>query len=255
MKPMLDGKAVLITGAAGGIGAAAARVFSAHGARLVLADVNAEDGSRVAEEIVKGGGEATFVRTDITAEKEVAALVRAAVRAFGRLDCAFNNAGTDGVTAPLHESTRENWEHVLGVNLTGTWLCLKHEIAQMLRQEGGAIVNTSSVAGLVGLGVTPQSAYFAAKHGLVGLTRQAALEYAHRGVRVNAVCPGAVRTPLLETAMRAGIISEEEAVAYTPVKRLASPEEIAEAAAWLCSDRSSFLTGQAVPVDGGWTSQ
>lgn len=256
MTPMLDGKTAVITGAASGIGEAAAGVFSAHGARLVLADVDEDGGRRVAEQIVEDGGEALFVRADVTTEPDVAAMVDAAVAAYGRLDCAFNNAGVDGETAPLHESTRENWEQVLRVNLTGVWLCLKHEIAQMLRQgAGGSIVNTSSIAGLVGLGSAPQAAYFAAKHGVLGLTKQAALEYAEHRIRVNAVCPGAVRTSLLEAAIQANVITEQAAIAQTPTNRLATPAEIAESAAWLCSPLSSFTTGHALTTDGGWTAQ
>jgi NAD(P)-dependent dehydrogenase (short-subunit alcohol dehydrogenase family) len=255
MSSMLEGKSAVITGAASGIGAAAARVFSAHGARLVLADIDEEGGHQVAEQIVKDGGEALFVHTDVTSEPQVAAMVEAAVTAYGRLDCAFNNAGVDGETAPLHESTLENWEQVLRVDLTGVWLCLKHEIRQMLQQGGGTIVNTSSIAGLVGLGATPQAAYFAAKHGVIGLTRQAALEYAERDIRVNAVCPGAVRTGLMEAAVQAGVITEQAAVAYTPVKRMATPAEIAESAAWLCSPLASFTTGHILTADGGWTAQ
>ncbi|MFI6743970.1 SDR family oxidoreductase [Nonomuraea sp. NPDC050451] len=245
----------LITGAASGIGAAAARVFSGHGARLVLADIDDEGGQSVAEGVAKNGGEAVFVHTDITSDREVAAMVQAVVAAYGRLDCAFNNAAIDGAMAPLHEASAENWEQVLRVNLTGVFLCLKHELAQMLRQGGGSIVNTASVAGLVGAASPPASAYVASKHGVVGLTRQAALEYAEQRIRVNAVCPGAVRTPMMEEVIRQGLISLEDIVGLQPVKRLAEPEEIAESAAWLCSGLSSFITGHAMAVDGGWTAQ
>ncbi|GAA2277113.1 SDR family oxidoreductase [Nonomuraea roseoviolacea subsp. roseoviolacea] len=255
MSPILEGKTALITGAASGIGAAAARVFSRHGARLVLADIDDEGGQSVAEGVVKNGGEAMFVHTDITSDREVAAMVQAVAAAYGRLDCAFNNAAIDGAMAPLHEASAENWEQVLRVNLTGVFLCLKHEIAQMLRQGGGSIVNTASVAGLVGAGTTPASAYVASKHGVVGLTRQAALEYAEQRIRVNAVCPGAVRTPMTQEVIRQGLISLEDIVGLQPVKRLAAPEEIAESAAWLCSGLSSFITGHAMAVDGGWTAQ
>ncbi|MEU6709635.1 SDR family NAD(P)-dependent oxidoreductase [Streptomyces wuyuanensis] len=253
-KPLLSGKTILVTGAASGIGAAAARTFSQHGAALVLVDINAEDGERVAKDVQAAGGPALFMPADVRSSEAMAQAVATAVDSFGRLDCAFNNAGVDGNLAPLHESTEDNWRHVLGVNLTGVWNCMRAEICQMLTQGGGSIVNTASVAAVVGFPY-PVSAYTAAKHGVVGLTRQAALEYAAQSIRVNALCPGLVRTPLLEEAMRAQQIPEEHLAATIPMARLADVQEIAQTAAWLCSDASSYVTGQALAADGGWTAQ
>lgn len=250
--PMLDGKTTIITGAAGGIGAAAADVFAAHGARLVLADTDIEGGDRVTATVKENGGEAVFVRTDVTQEADVVAMVRVAVDTFGSLDCAFNNAGIDGVQAPLHQQSIHDWNAVLAVNLTGVWLCMKHQIQHMLTG-GGAIVNTASVAGLIGLDVQLPP-YIAAKHGVVGLTRHAALAYASRHIRVNAICPGTVRTPMLTHAIEQGLISVDDLVAIEPVRRLAKPAEIAEAAAWLCSDNASYITGHPLAVDGGMTA-
>lgn len=251
---LLSQKTVLITGAASGIGAAAAEVFAEHGAAVVLADIDVEKGREVSEAVADKGGRSLFVPTDVTSAQDVAAAVTAAVAKFGRLDCAFNNAGIHGEIAPLHESSHENWGRVLRVNLTGVWLCMKYEIAQMLAQGGGAIVNTASAAGLVGIAV-PTSAYVAAKHGVVGLTRTAAVEYARNGLRINAICPGVVLTPMTEQAIQSGTATEDFLTTMQPVKRLAAPSEIAEAAAWLCSDASSFTTGLAMAVDGGWTAQ
>jgi NAD(P)-dependent dehydrogenase (short-subunit alcohol dehydrogenase family) len=166
------------------------------------------------------------------------------------LDCALNNAGTDGQAAPLHEATESNWQQVLDVNLKGVWLCLKYEIGHMLEAGSGAIVNVSSVAGLKGFNLG-LSAYVAAKHGVVGITRAAALEYATRGIRVNALCPGTVRTAMLDDVIKQGIVTEEQASALQPVHRLGEPTEIAQTAAWLCSDAASFVTGHAMAVDGG----
>lgn len=253
-EPLLLGKIALITGAASGIGAAAAQVFSEHGATVVLADINEEGGLQVNEAVVKDGGQAMFVRADVRSPASIAALVQSVVDSFGRLDCAFNNAGIDGQFAPLHESSKDNWDDVLGVNLTGVWLCLKYEIAHMIEQGSGAIVNTASVAGLVGARALPLSAYAAAKHGVIGLTKQAALEYAQQHIRINAICPGPVRTEMLDGAIRQGHIAEQDIVEPVPMRRTASPREIAETAAWLCSDASSYVTGQALPVDGGWTA-
>jgi NAD(P)-dependent dehydrogenase (short-subunit alcohol dehydrogenase family) len=250
---LLSGKTALITGAASGIGAAAAMVFAGHGARVMLADIDAEGGRETASTVEEHGGESFFVQADMRSEQDVAGMVQATVERFGRLDCAFNNAGIDGKIESLHECTRENWEQVIAVNLTGVWLCLKYEIRQMLDQGGGSIVNTSSAAGLVGL---PHglAAYVAAKHGVIGVTRAAALEYVTRGVRVNAICPGAVRTPMLDDLINKGLLSEEDACAIEPIGRLASPAEVAEAAAWLCSDAASYVTGHPMPVDGGMTA-
>ncbi len=253
-EPLLAGKVALITGAASGIGETAAVVFAQHGARVALADINREGGIETVAAVEKSGGEALFIAADVRSEHDVAMMIRAAVEHFGRLDCAFNNAGIDGQAGPLHQSTIENWHEVVSVNLTGVWLCLRYEIIQMLEQGAGSIVNTASVAGLVGIhhGL---SAYVAAKHGVVGLTRAAALEYAQQRIRVNAVCPGGVRTPMLDDAIRQGVAAEEDLAATTPVGRLGTTQEIAAAAAWLCSDASSFVTGQALAVDGGWTTQ
>ena len=261
MNAMLHGKTAVITGAASGIGAADARVFSAHGANVVLADINDDAGQRVAElvnndeSVHKGDGRAVFVHTDVSSAADVAAMVRTSVDTFGRLDCAFNNAGIDGQPARLHESSQENWDQVLAVNLTGVWLCLKYEIEQMLQQGGGAIVNTASVAGVVGTASIPMSAYVAAKHGTVELTKAAALEYANEQIRINAICPGPVRTEMLDAILRQGLMAEDDILAAQPVRRLAAPEEVAEAAAWLCSDAASFTIGHALAVDGGWTTQ
>lgn len=252
--PLLTGKVALITGAASGIGAAAAAVFTTYGAVVSLTDINGEAGSKVAATVEDNGGQALFTQADVRSGQDVAALVQATVQRFGRLDCAFNNAGIDGQPGPLHLSTEENWHEVVSTNLTGVWLCLRSEILQMLGQGAGSIVNTASVGGLVGT-AAGMSAYTAAKHGVVGLTRAAALEYTQQRIRVNALCPGAVRTPMVDEAIRHGAVSEAQALAHQPIGRFATTEEIAEAAAWLCSDASSFVTGHAMAVDGGWTAQ
>ena len=250
---LLAGKIALITGASSGIGQSAAHVFARHGAKLVLADTNEEGGEATAAAVRAEGGDAVFVRTDISSAKDVAALVAAVVERHGRLDCAFNNAGIAGALAPLADLPEESWDRVIGVNLKGVFLCMQHEIRQMLKQGGGAIVNTASVVGLVG-GQT-MGAYSASKHGIVGLTRVAALEYGRQGIRINAVCPGAVRTPMLDHQAREGGFTEDLLVAAEPVGRLGKPEEIAEAAAWLCSSAASFVIGHAMAVDGGWVAQ
>ncbi|MFE0172367.1 glucose 1-dehydrogenase [Streptomyces sp. NPDC059002] len=250
--PLLEGKTAIITGAAAGIGRAAAQVFAAHGARLVLADVDARGGEDTLVLVEQAGGKAVFVETDVTVTDQVDAMVETAVRTFGRLDCAFNNAGTDGDSVPLAQSTDSNWQHVIDVNLTGTYLCMRAELRVMSAQQAGSVVNTSSIAGLVGVNMG-LSAYTAAKHGVVGLSKAAALEYAHKNIRVNAVCPGAVRTDLLDHVIRSGALTEEAARGLQPLDRLGAPPEIAQAAAWLCSDQASFVTGVAMPVDGGAT--
>jgi len=251
---MLAGKSVLVTGAASGIGRATALVLAREGARVLAADLSGPGADETARMVQEAGGEALAVAADVTLDADVEAMVAAAVAAWGRLDCAFNNAGiAPAAVGPagqrVGDLSRQSWEGMLAVNLTGVWLCMKHELAQMERQGGGAIVNTASVAGLVGL---PRSgAYVAAKHGVVGLTKAAAIDHAGAGVRINAVCPGYIETPMIAEAMaRRG----DEIIAGVPLRRLGGASEIAEAVAWLCSDRAGFVTGTAMAVDGGYTA-
>jgi NAD(P)-dependent dehydrogenase (short-subunit alcohol dehydrogenase family) len=249
MAGRLDGKVVLVTGGASGIGRATALTFAREGAKLVIADMNEEGGQQTVHMITEQGGEAIFVRTDVSQAVEVQTLISQAVATYGRLDCAHNNAGIAGrVGALTAEYPEDTWQQVIAVNLTGVWLCMKYEIPQMLHQGRGTIVNTASAAGLVGTRGT--SAYVASKHGVVGLTKTAALEYAQQGIRVNCVCPGWIQTPMTERGLsdperRARII------ASAPIGRVGTPEEVAEAVVWLCSDAASFVTGHAMSVDGG----
>jgi NAD(P)-dependent dehydrogenase (short-subunit alcohol dehydrogenase family) len=212
-----------------------------------------EGGKETVDLIKQAGGEALFVKADVSQAAEVEAMVNKAVETYGRLDCAFNNAGTEGAIAQTDEYTEENWERVIAINLKGVWLCMKHEIPQMLTHGSGAIVNTASALGLVG--ITKQPAYVASKHGVVGLTKTAALEYAKLGIRVNALCPGAINTPMLDRALSTQPQLAESVTSMEPVGRLGKPEEIAEAVVWLCSDAASFVTGHAMSVDGGWVAQ
>jgi NAD(P)-dependent dehydrogenase (short-subunit alcohol dehydrogenase family) len=220
---------------------------------VVVADVDVTRGEQVASDINNKGGTAVFVRADVSDDTSVAALVAQTVAQFGGLDVAFNNAGIEGTPAPTAECTPENWQRTLAVNLTGVWSCMRHEIPRMLERGGGAIVNMSSVAGLVGFATTP--AYTASKHGVVGLTKTAALEYAEQGIRVNAVCPGVIDTEMVERFTGGQPEAEAAMVATEPVGRLGRPEEIADTVVWLCSDRSIFVTGQAIAVDGGFVAR
>jgi len=252
MPGTLDGKVALVTGGASGIGRATALTFAREGAKLVVADMNAEGGQQTAHLITEKGGEAIFVRTDVSKAVEVQALISQAVATYGRLDCAHNNAGIGGGRALTAEYPEDTWHQVIAVNLTGVWFCMKYEVPQMLYQGGGTIVNTASAAGLVGTRGT--SAYVASKHGVVGLTKTAALEYAQQGIRVNCVCPGMIHTPMTERGLsdperRARIIANQ------PIGRVGTPEEVAEAVVWLCSDAASFVTGHTMTVDGGYVAQ
>jgi NAD(P)-dependent dehydrogenase (short-subunit alcohol dehydrogenase family) len=254
MSGILDGKVAIITGAGSGIGRAASRVFAREGAKLVLADWIETGGAETLRIVQDLGAEAVFVKTDVSRREDVDALVAKAVTAFGRLDCAFNNAGIEGASAVTHECTEENWSKVIAVDLTGVWLCMRAEIAQMLKQGGGgAIVNTSSGAGLAGVRGMP--AYVAAKHGVAGLTKAAAVEYGRHNIRVNAVCPGPIRTPMMARLLGERPDAEQRFVRGGPLKRLGEAEEIAETVAWLCSDRASYVTGVPMPVDGGFMAQ
>jgi NAD(P)-dependent dehydrogenase (short-subunit alcohol dehydrogenase family) len=244
-----EGRVVLVTGGASGLGEAAVGLLAARGARVVVADVDPARGEQVVRDVEARGGQAVFHRTDVTREPEVAAAVAATLEAFGRLDGAINNAGTTGPSAITAEYSLEDWNRVLALNLTGVFLGLKYEIPPMLAQGGGAIVNTSSGAGLVGFAGLP--AYVASKHGVVGLTRAAALEYVKAGIRINAVCPGSARTPMLEGFMGGDPTIERAMEQSAPIGRLAHPDEIAEAMVWLLSDAASFVVGHALAVDGG----
>ncbi|MCX7621528.1 MAG: glucose 1-dehydrogenase [Acidimicrobiales bacterium] len=245
----LTGRAALVTGAASGIGRATAELLAARGAAVLVADLDETNGAAAVDAITSAGGRAVFHRTDVTDEVQVDAMVRETLRAFGRLDIAVNNAGTPGTYAPLPDQTLSDWQRTVEVNLTSTFLCLRAEIPVMLETGGGNIVNVASAAGLIGFANLP--AYVASKHGVVGLTKSVALEYARQGIRVNVVCPGSVRTPML-----AGFVGGDEAALehmgrMAPQGRLAEPTEIAAAIAWLCSDEASYVTGHALAVDGG----
>ena len=252
MAGRLAGKVGLVTGGSSGIGRAAAIAMAREGARVVVADRAADGGDETIRRIKGEGGEARFLRVDVTKAEDVRALVGEAVSAYGRLDCAFNNAGVPGAEALTADYPEDAWDHVLAVNLTAVWRCMREEIHQMLRQGGGAIVNTASVAGLRGL--RRASAYVAAKHGVVGLTKTAALEYARSGLRINAVCPGFIHTGMTQPFIdRPGVLDRVSHV--EPVGRIGQPEEVAAAVVWLCSDAASFVTGLAMPVDGGLTAR
>jgi len=255
MAGQLTGKVALVTGGASGIGRATALTFAREGAKLIIADLHEDGGHQTVHMITEQGGEAMFVRADVTQAREVEAMISQTVETYGRLDCAHNNAGIGSrPRVLLHELAEEHWDRVLDINLKGVWLCMKYEISQMLQQGGGVIVNTASIMGLVG-SWSRSGAYNASKHGVVGLTKTAALEYATAGIRVNAVCPGYIRTPLIDDALTTHPEMEAEIVARHPVGRMGRPEEIAEAVVWLCSDAASFVTGHTMTVDGGYVAQ
>ncbi|POG56329.1 SDR family oxidoreductase [Haloferax marisrubri] len=248
-----DTEVAVVTGAGSGIGRATAEAFAAEGARVVVSDVNVEGGEETVARIEEAGGTATFVETDVTDGDAVAAMVETAVSEYGRLDFACNNAGVGGAQKPAADLSFDEWQQVIDVNLNGVWRSMRHEIPAMLDGDGGVVVNMASILGKVGF--ANASAYVAAKHGVLGLTKTAAIEYAEQGVRVNAVCPGFVDTPLLgeggldDPEARKGIES------LHPMNRLGDVDEIASAVVWLCSDGASFTTGEALTVDGGYTSR
>jgi NAD(P)-dependent dehydrogenase (short-subunit alcohol dehydrogenase family) len=247
-----QGKVAVVTGGSSGIGLATVQAFAAKGARVVIADV--QEGDPAAQVVKQSNGDAIFVKTDVSKTQDVQAMVNAAVQTYGRLDYAVNNAGIGGAQATTGDYTEEEWNRVIGVNLTGAWLCMKYEIQQMFRHGGGAIVNMASILGWVGFANAP--AYVAAKHGLIGLTKTAAVEYATQNIRVNAVCPAFIYTPLLESAgMSEGSETYNMIANLHPMKRLGKPQEVADLVLWLCSDEASFVTGSAYLVDGGYVAQ
>jgi NAD(P)-dependent dehydrogenase (short-subunit alcohol dehydrogenase family) len=246
---LVDGKVVVVTGAASGIGRASALAFADEGAQVLAVDVDLAGAEETVECISERGGEAGGYRADVTCEADVAAMVRAAVDRFGRLDCAHNNAGITRAPTPLHELPVEEWERMLSIDLTSVFLCLKHEITHMLaRGDGGAIVNTASGAGVIGFpGLVD---YVAAKHGVIGITKTAALEYVTAGIRVNAICPGVTDTPMLRRFIGGDPDLEAAMRATLPTRTFGRPAQLAEAAVWLCSDRASWVSGESMLVDG-----
>lgn len=251
MEQIFAGTVAMITGSTYGIGKATAIAFAARGAKLVLSDWKEDvDTLNIVREM---GAEAIFVRCDVSNEGDVQALVAKAIEHFGRLDFAFNNAGIEGESAPAHLCSNDNWHRVIEINLSGAWYCMKHQIPEMLKQGKGAIVNNASIAGLVGFQGSP--AYVASKHGLVGLTKNVALDYAKQGIRVNAVCPGVIHTPMIDRFTKEDPRVLEQFAAAKPMGRIGKPEEIAETVVFLCSEGASFITGQALAIDGGWVTQ
>ena len=249
MPGLVEGKAALVTGGASGIGRACALVLAREGARVMVSDLDAAEGEMTAAVIREAGGAAEFQHADVSSESDVVELVGAAVTRFGRLDCAVNNAGITGQGGAVQDLSLEDWNRTLSVNLTGVFLCMKHELPVMQRQGAGAIVNMASGAGV--LAVPGLSPYCASKHAVLGLTKTAAVENAKTGVRINAVCPGSTDTPMLRQAMSVSPQLEKMILSSMPGGRLGTPEEIAEAAVFLCSDRASFVTGESMLVDGG----
>ena len=253
MPGLVQGKIALVTGGGSGIGRATALKLAKEGAKVMIADYMPEGGERTVRMIEEAGGEASFVAADVSVTKQVEAMVAKTVETYARIDCAFNNAGIEGRMANTVECTEETWDRTIAINLKGVWLCMKYEIPQMLKQGGGTIVNTASIAGLVGFEGLP--AYNASKGGVVQLTRTAALEFATKNIRVNCVCPGVIRTPMVERLLDNRSFTEEQLNAGEPVGRMGKPEEIAEGVLWLLSDASSFVTGHPLVVDGAWVAR
>ncbi|MCE5203789.1 MAG: SDR family oxidoreductase [Coriobacteriales bacterium] len=250
---LVEGKVALVTGAGSGIGRESARTFAREGAKVVVADIMEEGGRETVRMIKDAGGEAAFVKCDVSKDADVQAAVQFALDTYGKLDCAHNNAGIEGPTAATGDISEEAFDKILEINLKGEWLAMRHEIPVMLAAGKGAIVNTASIAGVVAFMGMP--AYTASKFGVNGITKVAAVEYAKAGIRVNSVCPGVIHTAMVDRLVAETPEMEGGLTAATPMGRMGEPQEIAEAVVWLCSDRASFVTGHNMVVDGGYTAQ
>ena len=248
-----EGKVALVTGAGAGFGRATALTFSVKGAKVVVADFAVEAGEETVKMIQQGGGEAIFIKVDVSHATEVEALINKTIDTYGQLDCAANNAGISGPIVASIDLEEEDWNRVVNIDLKGVWLCMKYEIPQMIKQGGGSIVNTASMAGIVGF--PAQAPYVASKHGVVGLTKSAALEYGTQNIRVNAVCPGVIHTSMVESVIEVIPDIIDTLNQQAPVGRIGQPQEVAECILWLCSGAASFVTGHALAVDGGYVAQ
>ena len=253
MNLSFENKVALVTGAGSGMGLAAAEAFAIQGAAVALVDINESAVRAAAERLVAAGHKAIAIRSDVTDEAQVKAMVEQTVSAFGRLDAAFNNAGVQSPVAETADASSDEFDRVNGINLRGVWNCMKYELRQMRKQGSGAIVNNSSIGGLVG--IAGRGVYHASKHGVLGLTKSASLEYAARGIRINAVCPGTIETPMVTGMLEREPDAMKEIMRVTPIGRLGRPEEIASAVLWLCSEGAGFVIGHALVVDGGYTVQ
>lgn len=251
MESNFNNKVAIITGGSFGIGRATAIAFSKKGARVVIVDW-VED-QETLNQIKSTGAEAIFIKCDVSKAEDVRMMVKKTIDTFGRLDYVFNNAGIEGIRGTTVDCTEENWDKTIAINLKGVWLCMKYQLPELLKQGSGSIVNCASIAGMIGYQDLP--AYVASKHGIIGLTKTAALEFAKSGIRINAVCPGVIKTPMIDRLTGNNKEAEDQYASMEPIGRLGRPEEIANAVVWLCSDEASFITGHAMAVDGGWLAQ